>query len=57
MGERLALGEGRLATASILRKFEIEHVPEGPDSWKFNEVFAGTIKPNKVMVRLKPLSK
>lgn len=54
VGERLALGEGRLATASILRKFEIVHVPEGPDTWKFVTEFAGTIKPNMVMVQLRP---
>lgn len=53
VGERLALGEGRLGIASILRKFDIEHVPE--TTWKFNEVFAGTIKPNKVMIKLKPI--
>jgi cytochrome P450 len=55
VGERLALGEGRLATASILRKFDILPVPEGPNTWKFNEVFAGTIKPNKVMIKLKAI--
>ncbi|KAI9006996.1 cytochrome P450 [Hyaloraphidium curvatum] len=56
VGERLALAEGRLATASILRKFDILPVPEGPDTWQFKEIFSGTIKPNKVMVKLRPLA-
>ncbi|KAI9028802.1 cytochrome P450 [Hyaloraphidium curvatum] len=56
VGERLALGEGRLAIASVLRKYDIVAVPEGPDTWQFQEVFAGTIKPNKVMIKLKPIA-
>lgn len=52
VGERLALGEARLGIASLVRKFNIEHVHEGPNSWRFEEQFAGTIKPNKVMVKL-----
>ncbi|KAI9000149.1 cytochrome P450 [Hyaloraphidium curvatum] len=49
LGERLALGEARLVLASMIRKWDIEHVPGTP----FSEIYAGTIKPNKVMIRLK----
>lgn len=52
IGERLALGELRLVVASVLREFVVEGVPEV--DWKFEEKFLGVIKPNKVMVRLRP---
>lgn len=55
VGERLALGEARLGIASILRKFQVEQAPR--EGWTFEEVFAGTIKPNNVFVKLRKIGK
>ena len=38
----MALGEARLNIASIVRRFDIHHVPE--TDWKFAEIYNGTIK-------------
>jgi cytochrome P450 len=54
VGERLALGEGRVAIASLLRKFDLVQVQEGP-KWTMEEMFAGTIKPNSVLVKLRAI--
>ncbi|KAI9004311.1 cytochrome P450 [Hyaloraphidium curvatum] len=53
VGERLGLGEARLAVSSILRKWRIAHVEE--KNWKFQDIYQATIRPNKVMVRLEAL--
>ncbi|KAI9003396.1 cytochrome P450 [Hyaloraphidium curvatum] len=48
LGERLALAEARLCIASIVRKYDIQHVP-----CNFFEQYTGTTKPSQVMVTLR----
>lgn len=50
LGERLALGEARLTVASIVRRWEI--VPAFGEGEAFEELYQGTIRPSKVMIKL-----